>query len=136
MNLPPRLAALVVKNGVSLGLLSEADRTLVLALAATALDAGRDYREADVNRLLMAWLDGAGAMLRVDHVELRRWLVDAHFMTRDGFGHAYRRDPAEAARAVALLGDRQAVELDAEVAGLRAARAAQRESKRLAHAEH
>ena len=136
MSMPPRLAALVVKSGVSLGLLNEADRALVLALAATALDAGRDYREADVNRLLMAWLEGAGAMLRVDHVELRRWLVDAGFMTRDGFGRAYRRGPAEAARAVALLGDGAAVGLDAEVAALRAARAAQRESKRLAYAEH
>ena len=136
MSMPPRLAALVVKSGVSLGLLNEADRALVLALAATALDAGRDYREADVNRLLMAWLEGAGAMLRVDHVELRRWLVDAGFMTRDGFGRAYLRGPAEAARAVALLGDGAAVGLDAEVAALRAARAAQRESKRLAYAEH
>ena len=100
MKLPPRLAALVVKDGVSLGLLAEADRALVLALAATAIEAGREHREADMNRILEAWLDGPGAMLRTDHVELRRWLVDAGFVSRDGFGRAYVRGEAEAARAI------------------------------------
>lgn len=136
MNLPPRLAALVVKNGVSPGLLGEADRALVLALAASALEGGREYREAEVNRLLMAWLHGAGAMLRVDHVELRRWLVDAGFMWRDGFGRAYVRGTPEMDRAVALLGDCPAEELEAAVIALRAAKVAERESKRLAYADH
>lgn len=136
MNMPPRLAAIVVKNGVSIGLLSEADRALVLALASSALEADRECREADVNRLLVAWLEGAGAMLRVDHVELRRWLVDAGFMTRDGFGRVYVRGPAETARAVAQLGARSASELDAAVAALRAAKAAERASKRLVYADH
>ena len=45
MKLEPRLAALVVKDGVSLGLLGEADRSLVLALAATAIEAGREHRD-------------------------------------------------------------------------------------------
>ena len=105
MKLPPRLAALVVKDGVSLGLLAEADRALVLALAAAAIEPGREHREADMNRILEAWLEGPGAMLRTDHVELRRWLVDAGFVSRDGFGRAYVRGEAEAARATALLGE-------------------------------
>jgi hypothetical protein len=133
MSLAPRLATLVVKNGVSLGLLGAADRALVLALAAISLAAGRAYREAEVNDKLLIWLDGPGAMLRVDHVELRRWLVDAGFVARDGFGRAYVRGAAEAARADALLGPGTSEELVAEVAGLRAARAAQREAQRYAH---
>lgn len=136
MNLPPRLATLVVKSGVSLGLLGDADRALALALASSVLEPGREYREADVNRLLITWLDGAGAMLRVDHVELRRWLVDAGFMTRDGFGRAYVRGPAESARTVTLLGVCAPGDLDGEVSALRAAKAADRESKRLAYADH
>lgn len=136
MILPPRLAAIVVKSGVSLGVLGEADRALVLALASSALEAGCVYREADVNRLLVTWLGGAGAMLRVDHVELRRWLVDAGFVPRDGFGRSYARGPAEAASAVARLGARSASELDAAVIALRAAKVAVRETKRLAHADH
>lgn len=134
MNLPPRLATLVVKNGVSLGLLGEAERGLALALAATAFAAGHDYREAEVNRVLSVWLEGTGAMLRTDHVELRRWLVDAGFVARDGFGHAYVRGPAELARAEALLGAAATAELEAAVAALRAAQAAERESRRQAHA--
>ena len=136
MNLPPGLAALVVKNGVSLGLLGEADRALVLAFASSVLKASREYRESDVNRLLEAWLDGAGAMLRANHVELRRWLVDAGFVVRDGFGRGYVRGPAETARAIAQLGARSVSGLDAAVAGLRAAKAAERETKRLAYADH
>ena len=134
MSLPPRLATLVVKTGVSLGLLGEADRALVLALAATSLAAGRDYREPEVNDRLLSWLDGPGAMLRVDHVELRRWLVDAGFVARDGFGRAYQRGAAEAARADTLLGPCTSEELTAAVTALRAARAAQRKAQRHAYA--
>ena len=134
MKLQPRLAALVVKDGVSLGLLGEADRSLVLALAATAIEAGREHREAEVNRLLEAWLQGPGAMLRTDHVELRRWLVDAGFIGRDGFGRAYLRGEAEAARATALLGEASAGALEDAVLTERAARAAERAERRQAYA--
>jgi hypothetical protein len=134
MKLPPRLAALVVKDGVSLGLLGEADRALVLALAATAIEAGREHREAEINRVLEAWLRGPGAMLRTDHVELRRWLVDAGFIGRDGFGRAYVRGEAEAARATALLGDASAGALEDTVLTERAGRAAERAARRQAYA--
>lgn len=134
MKLPPRLAGLVVKDGVSLGLLGDGDRTLVLALAASALPAGRAQREAEVNELLGAWLEGPGAMLRTDHVELRRWLVDAGFVSRDGFGRAYVRGGAETARAVAVLGETAADTLAGAVRELRSARTAEREARRQAFA--
>lgn len=134
MKLPARLAALVVKDGVSLGLLAEADRALVLALAATEIEAGREHREADINRILARWLEGAGAMLRTDHVELRRWLVDAGFVVRDGFGRAYVRGEAEAAKATALLGAATAAALAGAIADLRATRAHEREARRQAFA--
>jgi len=134
MKLPPRLAALVVKDGVSLGLLGEADRALVLALAAAALEPRRAHREAEVNATLEAWLAGPGAMLRTDHVELRRWLVDAGFVSRDGFGRAYVRGETEAARATAVLGEASAGTLADAVLTHRAARAAEREARRQAFA--
>jgi hypothetical protein len=134
VKLPPRLAALVVKDGVSLGLLGEADRSLVLAVAAAAIEAGREHRQADVNRVLEAWLAGPGAMLRTDHVELRRWLVDAGFVGRDGFGRAYVRGRAVAARAAALLGDVPAGALEDAILTERAARAAERAARRQAYA--
>ena len=134
MTLPPRLAALVVKDGVSLGLLGEADRSLVLALAAVVIAAGLEHREAEVNRALEGWLEGPGAMLRTDHVELRRWLVDAGFVGRDGFGRVYLRGEAEAARASALLGEASAATLEDAVLSARAARATERAVRRQAYA--
>ena len=134
MKLPPRLATLVVKEGVSLGLLGDADRALVLALAAIEIEPGREHREADVNRILERWLDGPGAMLSTDHVELRRWLVDAGFVSRDGFGRAYVRGEAEAARTAALLGDVSAGALADAVLTHRAARTADRAARRQAYA--
>ena len=134
MKLPPRLATLVVKDGVSLGLLGDADRALVLALAAAAIEPARAHREAEVNDILERWLAGPGAMLRTDHVELRRWLVDTGFVSRDGFGRAYVRGEPEAARAIALLGDASAGALADAVLAHRAARAAERDARRQAFA--
>ena len=43
----------------------------------------------------MRSVEGSLERLQTDHVELRRWLVDAGFVTRDGWGHAYARGPAQ-----------------------------------------
>ncbi len=105
-----RLAALAVRQGVSLGALqstSARDFSLVLAAAAQRFTAGRNYSEPEVNELLRAFLDGAGGMLATDHVELRRWLVDCRVLERDGYGRAYalgdhpREDIAAAASELA-----------------------------------
>ena len=87
-----RFAALAVRTGVSLGVLYSArigDFHLVLAAASLAFSAGRTYSERDINDILRAWLAREGSMLAVDHVELRRWLVDCHVLVRDDYGRAY-----------------------------------------------
>ena len=88
MQLPPRVESLVLKSGLHLGLLSEGDRALVLALAACAIESGSTLREDEVNRRLSDWLADVGAMVQTDHVELRRWIVDAGYLARDGWGYA------------------------------------------------
>ena len=83
---------LCVRRGIALGGLATGrldDFRALLAAAALALDEGEGYDEPAVNARLRAWLDGPGAMLDVDHVELRRWLVDTGLVERDGYG---RRD--------------------------------------------
>jgi len=90
------LASLVVKSGVALGGLSERDRRHALALVWAGLPEGRVLSEPQVNQLLKEQLDGAAAFLGTDHVELRRWLVDAGWLQRDGFGREYRRVPLQA----------------------------------------
>ncbi|MEO8755812.1 MAG: DUF2087 domain-containing protein, partial [Casimicrobiaceae bacterium] len=87
-----RLAALALRQGLSLGVMhssSQSDFALMLASAAQCFVRSREYTEREVNDRLRAWLAGAGAMVAVDHVELRRWLVDSGVLTRDGFGRAY-----------------------------------------------
>ena len=96
---------LCVRNALSLGGLQsgrQQDFAVVLAGAALAFDDGTAYTEAEVNERLKAWLAGAGAMLGTDHVELRRWLVDARLLERDGYGRSYARAPGPPAFQAAL----------------------------------
>jgi hypothetical protein len=99
---------LCVRRGIALGGLASGrqdDFRALLAAAALALDEGAGYDEPAVNARLKAWLDGPGAMIEVDHVELRRWLVDAGLVRRDGYGRHYTRaDPAPDAFARELAG--------------------------------
>jgi hypothetical protein len=132
MQLQPRLEAIVLKSGLQIGLLSSADRALVLALASCAIEAGRTLREHEVNRLLIDWIAGAGAMLRTDHVELRRWLVDAGYVDRDDWGHAYLRRRAQVDRARAVLGTTDAAALASAVRSVRVAAQAARVARRRA----
>lgn len=89
-----RLTALAVRQHMSLGVLassSPSDFALVLAAAGNGFAPGEIWSERQVNERLESFLRGAGAMLSVDHVELRRWLVDNRVLERDGFGRAYAR---------------------------------------------
>jgi hypothetical protein len=126
-----RLAAMVCKQGVAMGGLSDDERRLALALVWRGLDAV-PVSERDINEALKRQLAGAASFLGSDHVELRRWLVDGGWLQRDGFGREYRRvEPAalpDAARpiAVALAG----IDPEPWAAACRNARGAERARRR------
>ena len=92
-NVMALLAQLVVKQRVSLGGSTDDERRAALSLAWASLP-WNPMRESDVNQALKAALAGAAQCLGTDHVELRRWLVDAGWLARDGYGREYRRLPA------------------------------------------
>lgn len=125
-------AALVRKNGVALGRLSGVQRHQALALVWSTLPVDGAFSEPQVNQRLLAALAGVGAFLDTDHVELRRWLVDAGWLYRDDWGRRYRPLPADLlppelqAVAAALSG----LDSAAWVAAERAAVAALREDRR------
>lgn len=128
---------LCVRSGVSLaGLQTGRSDELgaVLAGAALAFDEAVPYTEAEVNAKLKAWLDGPGAMLATDHVELRRTLVDMRLLGRDGFGRAYARasDPERFAPALAGLAG---IDLDALSAEARESMAQMRATRKRAWAQ-
>jgi len=130
------LASLFLKSGVAIGGLSEPQRQLVLALVWAGLPTG-PMAERDVNDALKRRLAGAAAFLATDHVELRRWLVDAGWLVRDGYGREYRRvDAAALADGTRSLGTAFAgVDTDAVGAATRAAHAAERAARRRAWSE-
>lgn len=127
------LAALFLKTGVAIGGLSDAQRRLVLALVWSGLPAV-PMTERAINAALVERLAGAAAFLGTDHVELRRWLVDAGWVARDDYGREYRRVESSA-----LPGELQplaaafaGLDADALAAAARAAHATQREQRRRA----
>jgi hypothetical protein len=127
-----RFAALSVRNGLSLGILYSSrvvDFNLVLAAAARPFAAGRSYAEREVNDVLRDWLAHEGAMLAIDHVELRRWMVDCRVLDRDDYGRAYslgEPSPQIAAVVAALSG----IDLRALAATARARDAQAREERK------
>jgi hypothetical protein len=105
--------ALLGKSEVLLGRMSEEERQWTLALASYRLRVGEVYTEREANHRLQAALAEELAFLDLDHVELRRWLVDAGWWQRDGYGRAYQRvatpglapAQAEMRQALEALGD-------------------------------
>lgn len=70
------------------------DQALLVRLTAARFEAGRDYREAEVNDVVKEWLATFSAEFGIDHVTMRRALVDARLLVRDKSGALYRLDDA------------------------------------------
>lgn len=66
------------------------DQEFLLRLAAARFEPTRAYSEGEVNDILAAWLETFCAPYSIDHVSLRRYLVDARLLARDTAGSAYR----------------------------------------------
>ena len=71
------------------------DQSLLVRLTAARFEAGRDYREAEVNDVVKEWLATFSAEYGIDHVTMRRALVDARLLVRDKSGALYRLDDAK-----------------------------------------
>lgn len=75
-----------VRDGRLTGVPAQASRRRhLLEHVVQSFEAGRDYPEKEVNVVLRAWTEGGG----IDHVSVRRFLVDDGLLTRDG--DTYRR---------------------------------------------
>ncbi len=91
-----RFRKLAVKRGLTPGGMLDAtpdDLDLLLLSLRREFVVTRTYTEREVNELVSHWLESVGAMLEIDHVELRRWLVDLAMLSRDVYGHAYSVAP-------------------------------------------
>ena len=79
-----------------------ADQQLLVTLAAAQFAPGRTYAEAEVNETLEAWIGTFCEPEAIDHVTLRRMLVDSRLLARTRNGSSYRLDPANLSKAAAL----------------------------------
>jgi len=71
------------------------DQELLARLAAARLDAGGEYTEREVNERLREWLATFVEPYGIDHVTLRRMIVDARLLVRTKSGSCYRVNEAK-----------------------------------------
>ena len=67
-----------------------ADQQTIAALAAARFTGGRTYTEAEVNEVLSGWLATVSDPYGIDHVTLRRMLVDLRLLVRTTTGSTYQ----------------------------------------------
>jgi hypothetical protein len=83
-----RFVALIIGGGSFLKKKVE-DRHILLISAALSLDKGRHYSEAELNEALKPWSAVFGDSFGLDHVTMRRYLIDERYILRDAAGTAY-----------------------------------------------
>jgi hypothetical protein len=103
-----------------------ADQQLLVTLAAAQFEPQRSYREGEVNETLKAWIGTFCEPYGIDHVTLRRLLVDSGLLSRTKSGSTYRVNPDE-------LGEIKAV-MNIEPAKVLAEVRSERESRKRRHA--
>ena len=84
------------------------DVDVLAALASARFEPRHTYREDEVNALLEAWLEPFTVAGAVDHVSLRRLLVDQRLLLRNPAGTAYRLNAALVATLISA--DAQAID--------------------------
>lgn len=79
----------LVMGGGSLLKKSAEDQHILFVSAMLRLEPGRTYSEGELNETLKPWSATFGDGFGLDHVTLRRHLIDAGFLLRDAAGKTY-----------------------------------------------
>jgi hypothetical protein len=66
------------------------DRHILLRSIIQFMKAVDEYSEQSINSALKQWIAEVGSGMDIDHVTLRRYLVDAGYLERSSDGAAYR----------------------------------------------
>lgn len=92
MEFKSRLVELVLGGSGSLPR-KPLDRHILYVSAMLTIESGRTYAESELNSLLLSWVERFGDSFGLDHVSLRRSLVDEGYLQRDRAGRTYERAP-------------------------------------------
>jgi hypothetical protein len=65
------------------------DLNVLYISAILGLDPQRSYSESELNEALRTWTEPYGTNFGLDHVTLRRYLIDAGYIQRDAAGTSY-----------------------------------------------
>jgi hypothetical protein len=65
------------------------DRHILFISATLGLDPQRRYTKRELNSELRKWTTCFGSPVNLDHVPLRRFFVDGHYVRRDSAGQSY-----------------------------------------------
>lgn len=84
-----RLVELFAQNRISQYPRKRRDRHILLKSIIMTLSNGKDYTEAEINEEIKAWLAGMHEPRGLDHVALRRYLVDEGYVDRSRNGSRY-----------------------------------------------
>ena len=85
-----RLVDLCARSGLSVLPRKYRDRQILLKSIVLTLSTEEEYTEREINEKLRLWLRNIGRCLDLDHVTLRRHLVDEGYLERDKDGSRYR----------------------------------------------
>ncbi len=102
------------------------DTDTFLALAASVLDPQATYSETDLNELLIEWMSPFIDPVSLDHVTVRRYMVDASMLLRDAEGNHYRANQVIINRVI--LPEARTLRPDEVLATLQTERAARRKA--------
>jgi len=95
------------------------DQEILALLAAARFAPGKTYTEAEVNDVLESWLGTFTEPYGIDHVTMRRLLVDSWLLRRTSSGSRYEVSPArtrelEGVRDIEPRGILEAVQVERE----------------------
>ena len=65
------------------------DRHILYMSAVLKIEPGRRYSEKEINEQLQVWVIHFGRVFGLDHVTLRRYLIDEKYLVRDPAGGTY-----------------------------------------------
>jgi hypothetical protein len=133
--LTKNLQALAIKHDVWPSSVHETTLGAMLFDAARGVPIDADVTERVATDALYVWITGNGSMLRYDAVELRRLLVDWQFITRDGFGRAYRRAASYPARFAGVCALAESLDFAALISEARERDASARAARKAAHVQ-
>jgi hypothetical protein len=69
------------------------DRHILYRSIVQTFDVSKNYSERSLNTALQQWLSEVGNGIDIDHVTLRRYLIDEAYLSRDAKGSTYAVNP-------------------------------------------